>query len=175
MTDIILIPVYFFILLFIFIFTFILYHKMMKVCPSWPSSEDLYIREEIMFEGRRSLTINKCVALFLINRIWEQVNNKNVAEKWYSSLRPGIVSSWQKLKDKLITSFQGFQTKRVTVQDLFQCTQDHEEYLQANVRRFLQLRSQAPTVPNEIVVEAMIKRLCLGPAAQYFARKPPNL
>jgi hypothetical protein len=40
------------------------------------------------------------------------------------------VTSWQKLKDMLVTSFQGFQTKPVTAQALFQCTQDHEEYLQ---------------------------------------------
>jgi hypothetical protein len=36
------------------------------------------------------------------------------------------------------------------------------------------LRAQAPTVPNEIVIEAMIKGLRPGPAAQYFARKPPQ-
>jgi hypothetical protein len=29
-------------------------------------------------------------------------------------------------------------------------------------------------VPNEIVIEAMIKGLWLGPTAQYFARKPPQ-
>jgi hypothetical protein len=57
---------------------------------------------------------------------------------------------------------------------LFQCTQDHEEYLQAYVRRSLRLRAQAPTVPNEIVIEAMIKGLRPGPTAQYFARKPPQ-
>jgi hypothetical protein len=73
-----------------------------------------------------------------------------------------------------VTSFQGFQTKPVTARALFQCTQDHEEYLQAYVRRFLRLRAQAPTVPNEIVIEAMIKGLCPGPTAQYFARKPPQ-
>jgi hypothetical protein len=99
---------------------------------------------------------------------------KNVAQTWYSSLRPGTITSWQKLKDMLITSFQGFQTKPVTAQALFQCTQDHEEYLQAYVRRFLRLRAQAPTVPNEIVIEAMIKGLRPGPSAQYFARKPPQ-
>jgi hypothetical protein len=99
---------------------------------------------------------------------------KNVAQTWYSSLRPGTITSWQKLKDMLITSFQGFQTKPVTAQALFQCTQDHEEYLQAYVRRFLRLRAQAPTVPNEIVIEAMIKGLWPGPSAQYFARKPPQ-
>jgi hypothetical protein len=72
----------------------------------------------------------------------------------------------------LITSFQGFQIKPVTAHALFQCTQDHEEYLQAYVRRFLRLRAQALTVPNEIVIEAMIKGLQPGPTAQYFARKP---
>ena len=91
---------------------------------------------------------------------------KSVAQTWYSSLRPGTITSWQKLKDMLITSFQGFQTKPVTAQALFQCTQDHEEYLQAYVRRFLRLRAQAPTVPNEIVIEAMIKGLRPGPSAQ---------
>jgi hypothetical protein len=99
---------------------------------------------------------------------------RNVAQTWYSSLRPGTITSWQKLKDILVTSFQGFQTKPVTPQALFQCTQDHEEYLQAYVRRFLRLRAQAPTVPNQIVIEAMIKGLRPGPTAQYFARKRPQ-
>jgi hypothetical protein len=74
----------------------------------------------------------------------------------------------------LVTSFQGFQMKPITAQALFQCTQDHEEYLQAYVRRLLRLRAQAPIVPNEIVIEATIKGLRLGPTAQYFARKPPQ-
>jgi hypothetical protein len=99
---------------------------------------------------------------------------KSVAQTWYSSLQPGTITSWQKRKDMLITSFQGFQRKPVTAQALFQCTQDHEEYLQAYVRRFLCLRAQAPIVPNEIVIEAMIKGLWPGPTAQYFARKPPQ-
>jgi hypothetical protein len=84
---------------------------------------------------------------------------RNVAHTWYSSLQPGTITSWQKLKDLLVTSFQGFQMKPVIAQALFQCTQDHEEYLQAYVRRFLRLRAQAPIVPNEIVIEAMIKGL----------------
>jgi hypothetical protein len=99
---------------------------------------------------------------------------KNVAQTWYSSLRTRTITSWQKLKDMLITSFQGFQTKPVTAQALFQCTQDHKEYLHAYVRRFLRLRAQAPTVPNEIIIEAMIKGLRPGPTTQYFARKPPQ-
>jgi hypothetical protein len=38
---------------------------------------------------------------------------QNVAQTWYSSLRLGTITSWQKLKDILVTSFQGFQTKPV--------------------------------------------------------------
>jgi hypothetical protein len=98
--------------------------------------------------------------------------NEAWSQQWYSSLRSGTITSWHKLKDMLVTSFQGFQTKPVIAQALFQCTQDQEEYLQAYVRRFLRLRAQAPTVPNEIVIEAMIKGLRSGPTAQYFARKP---
>jgi hypothetical protein len=97
---------------------------------------------------------------------------RRVAQTWYSSLRPGTITSWQKLKDMLVTSFQLFQMDPVTAQALFQCTQDHEEYLQAYVQRFLRLRAQAPTVPNEIVIKAMIKGLHPGPTTQYFARKP---
>jgi hypothetical protein len=44
---------------------------------------------------------------------------QSVAQTWYSSLQPGTITSWQKLKDKLVTSFQGFQTKPVTAQALF--------------------------------------------------------
>jgi hypothetical protein len=97
---------------------------------------------------------------------------RSVAQTWYSFLRPETITSWQKLKDMLVTNFQGFQKKPLTVEALFQCTQDHEEYLQAYVRRFLRLRAQAPMVPNEIVIEAMIKGLQPGPTTQYFARKP---
>jgi hypothetical protein len=36
------------------------------------------------------------------------------------------------------------------------------------------LRAQAPIVPNEIIIEALIKGLRPGPTAEYFARKPPQ-
>jgi hypothetical protein len=62
----------------------------------------------------------------------------------------------------------------MTSQALLQCTQGHEEYLHAYVRKLLRLRAQAPTVPNEIVIEAMIKGLHTGPMTHYFTRKPPQ-
>jgi hypothetical protein len=90
---------------------------------------------------------------------------RSVAQSWYSSLRSGTITSWQKLKDMLLTSFQGFQTKLITAQVLFKCTQEQDEYLQAYVRRFLHLRDQAPIVQNDIITEAMIQELCPGPVA----------
>jgi hypothetical protein len=33
---------------------------------------------------------------------------RSVAQTWYSSLHPGTIMSWKKLKDMLVTSFQGF-------------------------------------------------------------------
>jgi hypothetical protein len=60
---------------------------------------------------------------------------RNVAQTCYSSLRPGTITSWQKLKDMLVTSFQGFQTKPITVQALFQCTQDAHKTMRNTFRR----------------------------------------
>lgn len=57
---------------------------------------------------------------------------------------------------------------------MFQCAQEQDEYLQAHVQRFLRLRAHAPSVQDDIVTEAMIKGLRLGPATQYFARKLPH-
>jgi hypothetical protein len=38
---------------------------------------------------------------------------RSVAQTWYSSLWPGTITSWQKLKDMLVTNFQGFHMKPV--------------------------------------------------------------
>jgi hypothetical protein len=48
---------------------------------------------------------------------------RSVAQTWYSSHWLGTITSWQKLMDMLVTSFQGFQMKPVAAQALFQCTQ----------------------------------------------------
>jgi hypothetical protein len=47
-----------------------------------------------------------------------------------------------------------------------------DEYLQSFVRKFLHLQAKAPAVQDDIVFEALIKGLRLGPTDEYFARKP---
>jgi hypothetical protein len=54
---------------------------------------------------------------------------RSVAQTWYSSLRSRTVNSWPNLKEIILTSFQGFQSKPVTAQALFQCNQELDEYL----------------------------------------------
>jgi hypothetical protein len=44
---------------------------------------------------------------------------RNVAQTWYSSLQPRTITLWQELKEMLLTSFQGFQSKPVTAQTMF--------------------------------------------------------
>jgi hypothetical protein len=44
---------------------------------------------------------------------------RSVAQTWYSSLCPETITSRQKLKDMLVTSFKGFHTKPVTAQAMF--------------------------------------------------------
>jgi hypothetical protein len=44
---------------------------------------------------------------------------RSVFQTWYYSLRLGTITSWQKLKDMLVTSFQGFQTEREIGFNLF--------------------------------------------------------
>jgi hypothetical protein len=61
------------------------------------------------------------------------------------------------IKGHVNHKFSRILDEAVTAQALFQCTQDHDEYLQAYARRFLWLQAQATTVPNEIVTEAMMK------------------
>lgn len=70
--------------------------------------------------------------------------------------------------------FSRFPDEAITTQALFQSTQEQDEYLQTYVWRFLWLRAQAQTVQDNIIIEAMIKGLCPGTVAQYFARKPPH-
>jgi hypothetical protein len=44
---------------------------------------------------------------------------RSAAQTRYPYLQPRIITSWQKLKDMLLTSFEGFQTKPITIQVLF--------------------------------------------------------
>jgi hypothetical protein len=44
---------------------------------------------------------------------------RSVAQTWYFSLRPGIITSWQKLKDMLVTSFRAFRRSQLWLRPYF--------------------------------------------------------
>jgi hypothetical protein len=99
---------------------------------------------------------------------------RSVVQTWYSSLRPRTVSSWPKLKEMILTSFQGFQSKLVTVH--LYCSVHRNQMNISNhfFQRSLRLRAWAPAIQDDIVIEAMVKALKPGPTTQHYARKPPH-
>jgi len=55
--------------------------------------------------------------------------------------------------------------------DLFQCRQSQGEALRDYFQRFVQTKTRAPGVPEEVAIEAAIKSLRIGPFAAHLARE----
>lgn len=53
------------------------------------------------------------------------------------------------------------------------CVQRDDEALSEYLKRFIQLKAQAPDVPEAAVIAAATKGLAMGQCAAYHARKPP--
>ncbi|MGZ7907538.1 hypothetical protein, partial [Haemophilus sp. SZY H53] len=55
---------------------------------------------------------------------------RDIAQTWYSNLRPGTVDSWASLRDKLCTNFKGITPAPSNPIELFNCKQEEREPLQ---------------------------------------------
>jgi hypothetical protein len=104
---------------------------LLKMTRSEGLSTGSFVRRAHSTKMNGTMTFIMVTLLLMMLLLWQQNCRLSHGPNptWYSSLRPGIITSWKNLKDMLVTSFQGFQTKPMTSQALFQCTQDHEEYL----------------------------------------------
>ena len=58
--------------------------------------------------------------------------------------------------------------------DLFQCKQNQGEALKDYFQKFVQMKAKAPNVSEDVVIEAAIKGLPIGPFAAYLAREKPR-
>ena len=56
---------------------------------------------------------------------------KGIVQTWYSSLRLESIATYKELKTQLVTTFQGFQTKPVTTQDLLLYVQEVDDSLES--------------------------------------------
>ena len=52
------------------------------------------------------------------------------------------------------------------------CVQQNDEALSGYLKRFIQLKVQAPNVLEAVVIAAAIEGLAMGDCAVHFARKP---
>ena len=93
---------------------------------------------------------------------------------WYSILKPSSVYSWENLRDKILANFKGFTSKSLTSMDLFQCKQNQGEALKDYFQKFVQMKANAPNVPEDVAIEAAIKDLRIGPFAAHLAREKPR-
>jgi len=55
--------------------------------------------------------------------------------------------------------------------DLFQCKQNQGEALKDYFQKFVQMKAKAPNVPEDVVIEAAIKDLRIGPFVAHLARE----
>ena len=99
---------------------------------------------------------------------------RDIAQTWYSNLRPGTVDSWATLRDKLCTNFKGITPAPLNPIELFNCKQEEREPLQDYWRRFIQIRARTPGISDEAVILAAVSGLRPGPCSSKFARKPAN-
>jgi hypothetical protein len=56
---------------------------------------------------------------------------KGIVQTWYSSLYLESIATQKKLKNQIITTFQGFQTKPVITKDIFLYVQEANESLES--------------------------------------------
>jgi hypothetical protein len=54
---------------------------------------------------------------------------KGAAANWYSKLQPRSIHSWQQLRQKILTNFQGFQAEFSSEEDFLSCMQYEKETL----------------------------------------------
>jgi hypothetical protein len=97
---------------------------------------------------------------------------------WYTRLPPLSIDSWRSLRDKFLLNFQGYRPDIDALTELSLCKQQEKETLRDYYRKFLTLKSQLPSVDDQISIHYAnqwpsgwrpVKSLHQGPT-----QKPPR-
>lgn len=99
---------------------------------------------------------------------------EGVAHEWYITLKPLSIRSWDQLKKEIPATFRGYQPETKTTRDLMNCVQRDDEPLADYIKHFIQVKAQAPNVPEAAVIAAATEGLATGQCAAYLARSPPD-
>jgi hypothetical protein len=93
---------------------------------------------------------------------------------WYTRLPPLSIDSWRSLRDKFLLNFQGYRPDIDALAKLSLCKQLEKETLREYYRKFLTLKSQLPSVDDQIAIHYAISGLRAGVLYSHYIRDPPK-
>jgi hypothetical protein len=93
---------------------------------------------------------------------------------WYTRLPPLSIDSWRSLRDKFSLNFQGYRPDTDALAELSLCKQMEKETLREYYRKFLTLKSQLPSVDDQIAIHYAINGLRAGVLYNHCIRDPPK-
>jgi hypothetical protein len=93
---------------------------------------------------------------------------------WYTRLPPLSIDSWRSLRDKFLLNFQGYRPDTDALAKLSLCKQLEKETLREYYRKFLTLKSQLPSVDDQIAIHYAISGLRAGVLYNHCIRDPPK-
>jgi hypothetical protein len=93
---------------------------------------------------------------------------------WYPRLPPLSIDYWRSLRDKFLLNFQGYRPDTNALAELSLCKQLEREALQEYYRKFLTLKSQLPSIDDQIAIHYAISGLRAGVLYSHCIRDPPK-
>jgi hypothetical protein len=93
---------------------------------------------------------------------------------WYTRLPPLSIDSWRGLRDKFLLNFQGYRPDTDALAELSLYKQQEKETLLEYYRKFLTLKSQLPSVDDQIAIHYAISGLRAGILYSHCIRDPPK-
>jgi hypothetical protein len=99
---------------------------------------------------------------------------EGLALTWYTRLPPLSIDSWRSLRDKFLLNFQGYRPDTDALAKLSLCKQQEKETLREYYRKFLTLKSQPPSVDDQIAIHYAISGLRAGVLYSHCIRDPPK-
>ncbi len=99
---------------------------------------------------------------------------EGLALTWYTRLPPLSIDSWRSLRDKFLLNFQGYRPDTDALAELSLCKQMEKETLREYYCKFLTLKSQLPSVDDQIAIQYAISCLRAGVLYSHYIRDPPK-
>jgi hypothetical protein len=93
---------------------------------------------------------------------------------WFTRLPPLSINSWRSLRDKFLLNFQGYRPDTDALAELSLCKQLEKETLREYYHKFLTLKSQLPSVDDQIAIHYAISGLRVGVLYSHCIRDPPK-